>query len=157
MENLERILLEHPLLAGLDSRFAALVTGCAKNVRYESGAYLGREGQSCDEFFLLREGRVALEICAPGRGSLTFQTRAARSGASACPGWCHPIAGRSMRARWNRRAPSPSMRAACAASATPDHDLGYEMMKRFTPVLLERLHATRLQLLDLYGKAGAAR
>jgi CRP/FNR family transcriptional regulator, cyclic AMP receptor protein len=33
-----------------------------------------------------------------------------------------------------------------------DHHLGYEMMKRFLPILVGRLHATRLQILDVYGK-----
>jgi len=32
-----------------------------------------------------------------------------------------------------------------------DHDLGYEMMKRFLPILVQRLQATRLQILDVYG------
>ena len=32
-----------------------------------------------------------------------------------------------------------------------DHDLGYELLKRFLPVLVQRLQATRLQMLDVYG------
>ena len=32
-----------------------------------------------------------------------------------------------------------------------DHDLGYELLKRFTNVITQRLEATRLQLLDVYG------
>ncbi len=40
------------------------------------------------------------------------------------------------------------LRGKCEA----DHDLGYEMMKRFLPALVKRLHATRLQILDVYGK-----
>ena len=32
-----------------------------------------------------------------------------------------------------------------------DHDFGYSMMMRFMPVLVERLQATRLQVLDVYG------
>ncbi len=32
-----------------------------------------------------------------------------------------------------------------------DHELGYELMRRFAAVMLERLQATRLQLLDVYG------
>ncbi len=32
-----------------------------------------------------------------------------------------------------------------------DHSLGYEVMKRFVPVLVNRLQTTRLQALDLYG------
>ena len=33
-----------------------------------------------------------------------------------------------------------------------DHELGYEIMKRFSHVMVNRLSATRLQLLDIYGK-----
>ncbi len=32
-----------------------------------------------------------------------------------------------------------------------DHNLGYELMKRFAHVVVQRLQATRLQLLDVYG------
>jgi len=31
-----------------------------------------------------------------------------------------------------------------------NHDLGYEVLKRFARIMEERLEATRLQLLDLY-------
>jgi CRP/FNR family cyclic AMP-dependent transcriptional regulator len=31
-----------------------------------------------------------------------------------------------------------------------NHDLGYEMVKRFSQVIMDRLQATRLALLDLY-------
>ena len=39
------------------------------------------------------------------------------------------------------------LRAKCEA----DNHLGYAMMKRLVPVLIKRLHATRLQILDVYG------
>ena len=42
------------------------------------------------------------------------------------------------------------LRGKCEA----DHDLGYDLMKRFVPVLVERLQATRLQMLDVYGTPG---
>jgi hypothetical protein len=31
-----------------------------------------------------------------------------------------------------------------------DHDLGYELLKRFSGIIVERLEAARLQLLDIY-------
>jgi hypothetical protein len=34
-----------------------------------------------------------------------------------------------------------------------DHAFGYELMQRFALKMLERLQATRLQLLDVYGHA----
>ena len=33
-----------------------------------------------------------------------------------------------------------------------DHELGYQLMRRFAAVAVERLQATRLQLLDVYGQ-----
>jgi CRP-like cAMP-binding protein len=33
-----------------------------------------------------------------------------------------------------------------------DHDLGFQLMKRAAHVMEERLQATRLQLLDIYGR-----
>ena len=36
-----------------------------------------------------------------------------------------------------------------------DHELGYQLMRRFAAQIVERLQATRLQLLDVYGHAGA--
>ena len=36
-----------------------------------------------------------------------------------------------------------------------DHDLGYELMKRFVGAMGEKLHAARLQALDVYGKPTA--
>jgi len=39
------------------------------------------------------------------------------------------------------------LRARCEA----DHELGYELMRRFAESIVERLQATRHQLLDVYG------
>ena len=39
------------------------------------------------------------------------------------------------------------LRGKCEA----DHDLGYELMRRIAQVIIERLQATRLRLLDVYG------
>ena len=36
------------------------------------------------------------------------------------------------------------------AKCEEDHDLGYELLKRFSRVFSERLQATRVQLLDVY-------
>ena len=34
-----------------------------------------------------------------------------------------------------------------------DHELGYELMRRFAKVIVSRLQATRMQLLDVYHHA----
>jgi CRP-like cAMP-binding protein len=77
MDGMQRIIKEHPFFAGLGEEFFALVTGCAKNVRFESGQYLFHEGAPADELYLLRSGRISLGVNAPGRGTLVLQTLSA--------------------------------------------------------------------------------
>ena len=59
-----------------------------------------------------------------------------------------------MPVRSARSTPSSLMRRACAASPTIDPVLGYELMRRFIPVIVERLQATRVRMLDVYGHVG---
>ncbi|MGA2146803.1 MAG: Crp/Fnr family transcriptional regulator, partial [Bryobacteraceae bacterium] len=65
METLERIVAEHPFFAGLEEQYLQLLAGCASNVRFEGGKYILREGEEASQFFLIRHGKVALEISAP--------------------------------------------------------------------------------------------
>ena len=150
VEGLERIIRDHPFFTGLGEELRKLVCGCARNVRFEAGQFLFREGEPANEFFLLRHGRVALEITAPGRGAMTFQT--VGEGEIVGVSWLIPPY------RWTNDARALGLTRAIGMDATclrrkceADHDLGYEMMKRFVPVLVQRLQATRLQVLDVYG------
>jgi CRP-like cAMP-binding protein len=153
IEGLERIVREHRFFAGLEESFVGLVVGCAKNVRFEAGQYLFREGEPADQFYLIRHGRVALELSAPGRGRVTFQTLGENEilGVS----WLIPPYRWTYDARAIELIRAISIDAACLrGKCEADHDLGYEMMKRFMPVLIQRLQATRLQILDVYGQHG---
>ena len=150
IEGLDRLVREHAFFAGLDPGFLELVSGCAKNVRFSAGAYLVREGQSSDEFYLIRHGRVALETSAPGRAAMTFET--AGEGEIVGVSWLVPPY------RWTYDAKALELVRAVALDAKclrdkceADHDLGYELMKRFVPIIVERLQTTQLQILDVYG------
>jgi CRP-like cAMP-binding protein len=149
IEGLERIVREHRFFAGLDSAFVDLVTGCAKNVRFEAGQYLLREGETADQIYLIRHGRVALQISAPGRGAITFQTLG--EGEIVGVSWLIPPYRTSHDAKALELVRAISIDANCLRNkCETDHHLGYEMMKRFVPVLVERLQATRMQILDVY-------
>ena len=71
---LERLLREHPFLKSLEPEYLTLLAGCAMNVRFRAGSFLFREGEAAGQCFLIREGKLALEIAAPGRGSIIVQT-----------------------------------------------------------------------------------
>ena len=151
MEGLEHILGEHPFFAGFDSAHSRLISGCARNHRFDAGHYLFREGEPANEFFLIRHGKVALEIVASGQAPIVVATLGAGEivGAS----WLVPPY------RWNFDARAVELTRAIGMDARclrdkceADHDLGYEMMKRVVAVMTQRLDDTRLQVLDVYGQ-----
>jgi CRP/FNR family cyclic AMP-dependent transcriptional regulator len=144
------LVASHPLLAGLPGDAVAQVAGCARNVAYGPGDLLLAEGDQADTLFLVRRGRVAIEIHAPGRGSIVVET----VGPGAVVGWSWLFP--PFRWQFDARAVTPvgvvAVDAACLrAKADADDALGHQLVTRVAAVLLERLQATRIRLLDLYG------
>jgi len=153
METLERILGEHEFLRGLKPEHLALIAGCASNVRFEAGATLFHEGDEADQFYVIRQGKVAVDTHAPGIGPITVQT----IGEGEILGWSWLVPPYEWRftARSVELTRAIALDAACLRNkCETDHDLGYELLKRFTDIISQRLDATRLQLLDVYAVGG---
>lgn len=74
MHAMAEIRSDSPFFAGLDDEAMALVAGCATNVHLAADEFLFREGQPAERFFLVRCGRVALEVNAPGQGRVVLDT-----------------------------------------------------------------------------------
>jgi CRP-like cAMP-binding protein len=150
METLERFLAEHRFFADLPKRDLNLLVSCASNVVFDANKFLFREGELADKFFLIRHGKVAIEIDNPGRGAITVDTL----GEGDVLGWSWLIPPY----RWHFDAKASELTRAIAldgkclrGKCDEDHDLGYELLRRFAQVMALRLEATRLQLLDVYG------
>jgi CRP-like cAMP-binding protein len=149
MQTLEPILAEHPFLKGLDAQYLKLLVGCASNVRFNAGQFIFREGEEANEFYMIRQGKVALEILGAERGPITVQT----VGEGDVLGWSWLIP--PYRWRFNARALELTRAIALdgkclRTKSEEDRNLGYELLKRFSSIIVERLEATRLQLLDVY-------
>ncbi len=149
METLERIIAEHPFFADLDQPFITLLVGCASNVRFRTGDYIFREGDPANTFYLIREGKVAVEILSPQHEAINIATLEAGE----ILGWSWLLAPyqwkHQARAITNVRAlalDGKCLRGKCEEN----HDLGYEILKRFARIIEQRLESTRLQLLDVY-------
>jgi CRP-like cAMP-binding protein len=154
MNTLEPILKQHPFFAGLADADLALITGCAKNVRFNAGDSLAKEGQPADEFFLLREGRVAVGIPSPQGGRVLVETLDA--GEVVGWSWLFPPYAWQFDVTAITPVRALSLDGLCLRrKCDADPRLGYDLMKRFSRVMGDRLDATRLQLLDLY-KGGHA-
>lgn len=151
-ENLARVLTEHSLFRGLDAAMTDAITGCASNVRFQADQEIFRAGAPANQFFLIRQGRVAIEIFVPGQGPLTIQT----IGAGDVLGWSwlFPPYQWHFDARATEETLAIALDGQCLrGKCEADHDLGYELMKRFSAIMTARLQAARVQLLDLYGSA----
>ena len=149
MESLEPILAQHSFFEGLDAEYLRVLVGCASNVRFAEGAYLFRTGEEAGHFYLIRQGRVALEIYAPQRPPIVVQTLEAGD----ILGWSWLIP--PYRWRFDARAVEGTRAIALDGTCLrtkceENHDLGYELLKRFVHITTQRLEATRLQLLDVY-------
>jgi CRP/FNR family transcriptional regulator, cyclic AMP receptor protein len=154
MEGLERIVLEHPFFAGLGPEFGAAISGCARNLRFAAGEYLFREDEPANEFYLIRHGTVALELHAPGQPVIVIATL--REGDILDAAWLVPPYRWTFDARAIELCRVLGVNAKCLREkCEADHDLGYELMKRFVGAMGERLRAARLQALDVYGQQRA--
>lgn len=150
MKTIAELVAAHPFAVGLSEEHLALIGGCARNVSLARGAMLCSEGASADTFFLLRRGHVAIEVHQAGHGSLVIET----VGPASTVGWSWLVP--PYRWTFDARALEPvgalAIDGACLrAKSLEDPVLGFALLSRVSQALLERLQATRVQLLDLYG------
>lgn len=151
MKDLGPYIREHKFLQGMSDDNFELLLGCASNVKFEPGEYICREGQEADKFYFVRHGRMAIELNLISQGAVTIQT--IDPGEVLGWSWLFPPYLWHFDIRATELTRAIAMDAVCLRTkCEEDHDLGYEMMKRFAHVMTKRLAATRFQLLDVYGK-----
>jgi CRP-like cAMP-binding protein len=116
---------------------------------YPARAVIFREGARNGDFFLVRQGRVALQMNVPGRGQVTILT----VGPGEMLAWSALISEGQMTATAMAMdgvqlvvASGAELRELCEK----DHEFGYHLMRRMSKALAQRLLATRLQLLDTF-------
>ncbi len=154
MRTIEQYLPEHPFFAGLDGDALAIVSGCATNVSFAPGEFLFRQGQPANQFFVVRRGRVALQIHGPAVGTMVVDT--ADAGDVVGWSWLVPPYHWLFDARAVEPTGAVSFDGACLRGKCEDDPrLGYELMKAVSQVMLSRLTAARVRLLDVYGTANA--
>jgi CRP-like cAMP-binding protein len=150
MQTLDELIADTPIFDGLDRAALELIAGCGRNEHITAGTMLFREGQPADKFFLIRHGVVALELDAPG-GPLVIQTL--HEGEVAGWSWLFAPYRWAMDGRAAQDCRLVTFDGACLrGKCEADHELGYQLMSRFAANVIERLQATRLQLIDVYGR-----
>lgn len=147
-------LARHEFLAGLGAGDLEALAACARDVHFDAGAVILRQGEHADTFYLLTHGRVAVEAYEPRSGPIAIETLDE-----------HDVLGWSWLVppyRWHFDARALSLVRAIALDAAgvrqrleADPRLGYELMKRVTTVIVGRLQHTQIRMLDIYDVAPA--
>jgi len=155
-ENLAGVIEEHPFFQGIDQALRDLLVGCAANERFDPGSMVFRQGDAADKFFLIRAGTLAIEIDQPGRPPIVVET--ITEGEVAGWSWLVPPYRLTFDARALTVVRALSFDAKCLRrKMEADPALGYDVLRRFLPIMAHRLSASRLQMLDLYAPPRSAR
>lgn len=137
------------LLQALSNTEVSLFESAATQIRLSAGEVLFEVEGSADAFYIVVEGRIGLELTTPGKEPIVIQTLG--SGDLVGVSWMFP----PHRWNWRARALVDSELAAVDAGVIrsemeKDRDLALEVLSVVAGVVADRLHRTRVQLLDLY-------
>lgn len=148
MDDLEKVLRQHPFLHDLSAEQVRLVSGCTKSIRFAPGEFLAREGDRLGGLYLIRDGVVAIETREPGGRTTCIETL--------MPGDVMGISWvASSRIHFDCRARETvrafSLNRECLQrKMDQDAALGYAITSRLLDNTYQRLSRMRLQNLDVY-------
>lgn len=139
---LAAIIAEHPFLNGMKVWHLEVLASCAMEKRFEAGELIFREGDPANRFYLIQQGKVAVESYVEDQGVIPLQT----IGAGDVLGWSWLFPPYYW--HFDARAVEPTRAIFFYGTwlreyAEQDHDLGYELMQRMAAVVIQRLQATR--------------
>jgi CRP/FNR family transcriptional regulator, cyclic AMP receptor protein len=151
--NLQTLTAASPLLRDLTATDLAFFESIAREVTVGKGDTLFEEGGAADTFYIVCDGRIGLEMTSPGRQPMVIQTlgRGDLVGLS----WFFAPA----RWNWRARALADTTLMAFDAAAVrhrceEEPKLALHVLRVIASETADRLHRTRIQLLDLYRNRG---
>ena len=150
---LAKQLKQHRFFYGLKSKDIDKLAACGNTQTIAANQTIAAEGAPAEQFYALLDGRVAIETHVPGKPSITLQTVEAGD----VVGWSWVDAQDWV---FDVRTLTTCEVVEFDASAVvevmrSDSALGFELMRRLNQVVTERLRATRIQLLDIYGRGAS--
>ncbi len=146
----------HPFVRGMSDQQIFQLSEVTRYVQVAARHRLFDEGGTADRFWLVEAGHVALDLHVPGHGPVIIETlgRGDVIGWS----WLFPpyewlLGAITIQPTQAFEVDGRAVRVMCDA----DPILGHELTRRFIAVVVHRLQATRIRLLDIYGRPGVAR
>ncbi|MEM5789546.1 MAG: hypothetical protein AAGU11_19710 [Syntrophobacteraceae bacterium] len=138
----------HPYCKRFKPEFLSILEGGASWAEFEPDSFLFREQERATRQFLLTEGLVALDFEVPGKQVWSFMT--ADGGGVVGYAWAYP----PHRYYYNCRAVKKTKAIVLdaeylLAKCRENYEFGYEIMVGCADIVTQRLHAARLQLLNM--------
>lgn len=138
----------HPFVAGASREFIQELASFDEPVTFAAGQLIFREREYADRFYLIQEGRVELEADGTAtQPAISIQTLG--------PGdvlgwsWLYPPYIWHFSARAKTACTAVSFKApALLVRAEENRDFGYELMKRLSVHVIQRLQKTRELLIE---------
>ena len=155
MQSKDDYLSAHAFFAGLNQDFLQILSGFATEKQVKQDEVLFQQGKTADKFYLVREGKVSVQVPALVGPAMELQVL----GENQILGWSWLIPPY----RWNfmARALEDSVviefdGAAILARCEQDPEFGYELFKRFTELMSTRLNAARQTMMEQWNPPGFA-
>ena len=151
VSRLKNLLGQLRFTASLPPRAIEQLAELAELRGFPAGAVLFAEGSRNPDLYVIAVGSVGLDMNVPARGP----TRLLSVGPGELLAWSALLGGGRMTAMATALEDTQVVSVdgrRLAALCDADHELGYFVMRRLAMGLSERLVATRLQLLDLFGQ-----
>ncbi|MBA4150802.1 MAG: cyclic nucleotide-binding domain-containing protein [Verrucomicrobia bacterium] len=149
--DLLQIIAAHPFLRGMSAGNLQVLADSAMLKHFDAGELIFREGDVANRFYLIREGKVALETTDENKIPYLVQ----HIGAGDVLGWSWLFPPYY----WNfdARAVEPTEAiffygTRLREQSETDPALGYDLMKRISEIIIQRLQTTRKQLLEQFRK-----
>lgn len=150
IRSLTETLPEHPFFQGFDPAVIELLAGCARNIHLRPDELVFRTGEPAQHFYLIREGRIALQVPELSGGSSIIDT--VEAGDVLGVSWLVPPYRWLFDARATVETRAVSFDAECLrAKCEADPAVGYAVLTRVAHIMHRRLEASRMRMLDVYG------
>ena len=149
MERISNALACHRFMSGLEAKHIEKLMKHATQATFEAGTYVFHESEPANSFYLIRSGRIHIELSAE-HGTVLVQS----VGPGDFIGWSWLLPPHKWRfdAHVVERSELIVLNGQeLRDELEEDHELGYRLMLKFIEVIAQRLEGSRIQLMDLYG------
>jgi CRP/FNR family cyclic AMP-dependent transcriptional regulator len=151
MKSIYDLLNEHDFFKDIANQYLQTIAACGKDIHVKSGNYIARDGESADHFYVIRSGLVNVEMQMPPMRTRILQTL--QSNDIAGWSWIFPPYKWTVDFKVVEDMSAVALDGKCLRNkCETDSRMGYLLMKQFAIIMTQRLNATRLQALDVYGK-----